>query len=154
MLVPVDDTNCMFYWIAWHETKGITAQAWRSFCDAVPGVDVDPVTYRKVRNLENDYLQDRAKMKAGDFTGITGIPTQDMAMWESMGPIADRSHDKLGSSDRAIVEFRKIMLQQAMEADSEPPAKTWRNADLFTFEGMVAKQDDWREVRPEAPVPA
>jgi phthalate 4,5-dioxygenase oxygenase subunit len=154
MLVPVDDTNCMFYWIAWHETKGITAQAWRSFCDAVPGVDVDPVTFRKVRNLENDYLQDRAKMKAGDFTGITGIPTQDMAMWESMGPIADRSHDKLGSSDRAIVEFRKIMLQQAMEADSEPPAKTWRNADLFTFEGMVAKQDDWREVRPEAPVPA
>ena len=34
-------------------------------------------------------------------------------MWESMGPIADRSHDKLGSSDRAIFEFRKQMLAQA-----------------------------------------
>ena len=86
--------------------------------------------------------------------GVSGIPTQDMAMWESMGPIADRSHDKLGSSDRAIVEFRKIMLQQALDADSEPPAKDWRNADLFTFEGMVSKADDWRTVRPEAPVPA
>ncbi len=154
MLVPLDDTNCMFYWIAWHETKGISTEAWRKFCDAVPGVDVDPVTFRKFRNLENDYLQDRAKMKAGDFTGITGIPVQDMAMWESMGPIADRSNDKLGSSDKAIVEFRKIMLQQAMEADQEPPPRTWRNADLLTYEGMVSKQDDWRDVGSTAPVPA
>ena len=23
MLVPMDDTNAMFYWVAWHETKGI-----------------------------------------------------------------------------------------------------------------------------------
>ena len=38
-----------------------------------------------------DYLQDRAAMKAGNFTGISGIPNQDIAMWESMGPIADRS---------------------------------------------------------------
>ena len=101
MLVPIDDVNCMFYWIAWHETKGISTDAWRKFCDAIPGVDVDPVTFRKVRNINNNYQQDRAAMKAGDFTGIKGIPTQDMAMWESMGPIADRSDDKLGSSDRA-----------------------------------------------------
>ena len=41
--------------------------------------------YTKKRNLGNRYQQDRAAMKAGDFTGIKGIPTQDMAMWESMG---------------------------------------------------------------------
>ena len=148
MLVPVDDVNCMFYWIAWHEdpAKGISTEAWRSFCDAVPGVDLDPVTFRKFRNRANDYQQDRARMKAGDFTGIVGIPVQDMAMWESMGPIANRSDDKLGSSDRAIVEFRKLMLAQAQQAATPPPAKDWRNADLFTFEGMVSKSDDWRLV--------
>lgn len=150
MLVPVDDVNCMFYWIAWHEdpAKGISTEAWRAFCDAVPGQDLDPVTFRKYRNRGNDYLQDRAAMQAGDFTGIRGIPVQDMAMWESMGPIADRSHDKLGSSDRAIIEFRKLMLAEAQAADREPPPREWRNADLFTFEGMVAKSDDWRQVGP------
>lgn len=154
MLVPVDDENCMFYWIAWHETKGISTEAWRKFCDAVPGVDIDPVTFRKFRNAQNNYLQDREAMKRGNFTGITGIPVQDMAMWESMGPIADRSHDKLGASDRAIFEFRKVMLAQAQNAASAAPPKTWRNVDLFTFEGMVRQEDDWRQVRPTEPVPA
>ena len=38
-------------------------------------------------------------MKAGNFTGITGIPNQDIAMWETMGPIADRTSERLGASD-------------------------------------------------------
>ena len=146
MLVPIDDVNCMFYWIAWHETKGISTDAWRKFCDSVPGVDVDPVTFKKVRNIDNNYQQDRAAMKAGDFTGIKGIPMQDMAMWESMGPIADRSDDKLGSSDRAIFEFRKTMLAQAKDTASETPPKAYYNSDLFSFEGMVSKDANWREV--------
>ena len=46
-------------------------------------------------------------MKLGNFTGIRGIPNQDIAMWETMGPIADRSRERLGASDLAIVEFRR-----------------------------------------------
>lgn len=146
MLVPVDDVNCMFYWIAWHETKGISTAAWRAFCGAVPGVDVDPVTFRKVRTLANDYLQDRAAMAAGDFTGIEGIPAQDMAMWESMGPIADRTNDKLGSSDRAIVEFRKIALGLARDAAAggDPAPGRFGAGDVHSYEQLVPKTHDWR----------
>jgi phthalate 4,5-dioxygenase oxygenase subunit len=147
MLVPVDDVNCMFYWIAWHETKGIGQEAWRRFCAATPGVDLD-ANWRKRRNLENGYLQDRAKMKAGDFTGIEGIPCQDMAMWESMGPIADRSQDHLGSSDMAIVQFRRQMVAAARAVDGGQPAlgveKSARLLDLTSFEGVVPKTSDWR----------
>ncbi len=50
-------------------------------------------------------------MKAGNFTGITGFPNQDIAMWVTMGPIADRTHERLGASDMAVVEFRKQMLE-------------------------------------------
>ena len=32
-------------------------------------------------------------------------------MQESMGAIADRSHEKLGASDLAIVEFRRVMVK-------------------------------------------
>jgi phthalate 4,5-dioxygenase oxygenase subunit len=147
MLVPIDDVNCMFYWVAWHPTKGIEQDAWRRFCAAEVGVDLD-ADYRKLRNLQNNYLQDRAKMKAGDFTGIEGIPAQDMAMWESMGPIADRSFDHLGASDVAIVQFRRQMVAAAKAAQAGGPiigtASQTRQVDLSSFEGLVAKGADWR----------
>jgi len=147
MLVPLDDVNCMFYWVAWHPTKGIEQDAWRRFCAAEVGVDLD-ADYRKLRNLQNNYLQDRAKMKAGDFTGIEGIPAQDMAMWESMGPIADRSFDHLGASDVAIVQFRRQMVAAAKAAQAGGPvigaASRTRQVDLTSFEGLIAKGSDWR----------
>ena len=147
MLVPIDDENCMFYWMAWHPTKGIGQDAWRQFCMAVPGVDLD-ADWRKVRNLQNNYMQDRAKMKAGDFTGILGIPAQDMAMWESMGPIADRSEDHLGASDVAIIQFRRQMAAAAKAVAEGRPAigaeGGVRHADLASFEGIITKGTDWR----------
>jgi phthalate 4,5-dioxygenase oxygenase subunit len=147
MLVPIDDVNCMFYWVAWHPTKGIGQDAWRKFCGATPGVDLN-ADWTKVRNLQNNFLQDRAAMKAGDFTGIEGIPTQDMAMWESMGPIADRSEDHLGSSDVAIVQFRRQMVAAAKAAAAGGPVigttSASRLVDLASFEGLVPKTSDWR----------
>jgi len=147
MLVPIDDVNCMFYWVAWHETKGIGQDAWRRFCAAEVGPDLE-ADFTKKRNLENDFQQDRAAMKAGDFTGITGIPCQDMAMWESMGPIADRSEDHLGSSDVAIIQFRRQMVAAAKACATGAPAigtnSASRTVDLASFEGVVPKTADWR----------
>ena len=87
-------------------------------------------------------------MKAGDFTGIRGIPMQDMAMWTSMGPIADRTRDRLGASDVAIVLFRRIMIDAVRRfvADgsvlrSKPEAS---GIPLCAFEGVIPKTDDWR----------
>lgn len=148
MLVPIDDENCMFYWMAWHPTAGIEQESWRKFCVAVPGVDLD-ADWRKVRNLANNFRQDRAKMTAGDFTGIDGIPAQDMAMWESMGPIADRSEDHLGSSDVAIIQFRRQMVAAAKAVQRGEPAigttSSVRQVDLASFEGLVPKGADWRQ---------
>lgn len=150
LLIPIDDENTFFYWIAWHPTKGISRDAWRKFCGAEIGKDVEPVTFKKVRNLENNYMQDREAMKAGDFTGIYGIPCQDMAMWESMGKIADRSEDRLGSSDRAIATFRAQMYRAAQAFQRGEPAIGTTHpripqATLISFQGMVPKGNDWRE---------
>lgn len=149
LLIPIDDVNTMFYWIAWHPTKGIEQDAWRKFCGAEIGKDVEPVTFKKVRNLENNYLQDRDAMKAGDFTGIYGIPAQDMAMWETMGAIADRGEDRLGSSDKAIFTFRTQMYRAAQAVAKGEPAigaaqPRVPHAKLMSFEGMVPKGQDWR----------
>ena len=146
--IPVDDTHTMFYFIAWSDGEGIDQEAWREFCGARVGVDLD-AEFRSLRTKDNDYLQDREAMKAGSHTGIAGIPNQDMAMWESMGPIADRSRERLGVSDVAIVHFRRIMVEAARavrDGNTATPAgpRPIPHVKLRSFEGIVPKATDWR----------
>jgi phenylpropionate dioxygenase-like ring-hydroxylating dioxygenase large terminal subunit len=112
VLAPTDDTHTAFHFIAWREKGNIDQEAWRKFNVAQPGIDVDH-EFRSFRTRDNDYKQDRSAMKLGDFTGIRGIPNQDIAMWETMGPIADRTRERLGASDLAVVEFRRLMVDAA-----------------------------------------
>src|SRR5258706_482299 len=103
----------------------------------------------KARPRDNNYLQGRNAMKLGDFTGIRGIPMQDMAMWETMGRIADRGAERLGASDLAIVEFRRIMVEAVRRfAAGDPAIGTGEpriaHASLRSFEGIVPKATDWR----------
>jgi phthalate 4,5-dioxygenase oxygenase subunit len=88
-------------------------------------------------------------MKRGDHTGIDGIPNQDIAMWETMGPIADRTRERLGASDVAIAQFRKIMIDAVRRFQrGEPPPGTTEpriaQAKLRSFEGIVPKTTNWR----------
>jgi phthalate 4,5-dioxygenase oxygenase subunit len=72
-----------------------------------------------------------------------------MAMWESMGPITDRTEDNLGASDIAVIQFRRQMIQAARSfrdggaaiGTSEPRVP---NLKLASFEGIVPKSTDWR----------
>jgi phthalate 4,5-dioxygenase oxygenase subunit len=162
MLVPIDDVNTMFYWVAWHPdpAKGISTDAWRAFCRARPGIELDE-NWRKKRTLANRFLQDREAMKRGDWTGIDGIPAQDMAMWESMGPISDRTQEIAGGSDLAVAHFRRMMVGAAAGVRDGGPAigttePRVRHVDLASFEGVVPKTTDWRTLglRQEAPATA
>lgn len=148
VLSPTDDTHTAFHFIAWSETGGIDQEAWRKFNVAQPGIDLDR-GYRNIRTRENNYMQDRNRMKLGDFTGIRGIPNQDIAMWETMGPIADRTREKLGASDLAVVEFRRLMVEAARIVQkggaaigtTEPRIP---HASIRSFEGVVPKSTNWR----------
>lgn len=147
--VPMDDTTTAFYFIAWGEPVNTPeTQTWRKFLGQTVGVDLDE-NYRPLRNLDNRFWQDRQAMKAGNFTGITGFPNQDIAMWVTMGAIADRSHDRLGASDLAIVEFRRVMLD-AVRAfqDGQPAIGTGELAippAVCSFQAIVPKTTDWRQ---------
>jgi phthalate 4,5-dioxygenase oxygenase subunit len=149
MNIPVDDTHTTYYFIAWSDATrpGISQEDWRSFCAATPGVDLD-ADFRPLRTCANNYLQDRELMRRGSHTGIEGIPNQDLAMWETMGAIADRSLERLGASDIAIVQFRRIMVDAARRtAAGEPAFGTSRRVPLVklrSFEGVVPKTTNWR----------
>lgn len=151
VIVPRNDSSSYFHFIAWTDgdRSGIDTEAWRKFCVAKVGVDVDS-NFRPIkRNAENKYLQDRALMKAGNFTGISGIPNQDIAMWVSMGPIADRTYERLGASDIAIVQFRRCMIEAVKDFQEsgrvigqiEPHLS---QAKLRSYQGVVEKTVPWR----------
>lgn len=147
--VPVDDTHTAFYFIAWgHPAQTPETDTWRRYLHQTVGVDLD-ANYRPLRNRDNHFWQDRQAMKAGSFTGISGFPNQDVAMWLTMGPIADRSRERLGASDLAIVEFRRQMLDAVRAfANGAPAIGTAQNAlppDICAFQAIVAKTTDWRK---------
>jgi phthalate 4,5-dioxygenase oxygenase subunit len=149
--VPMDDTNTAFYFIAWGEpSQTPETETWRKFLRQTVGVDLDE-NYRPLRTRENKFWQDRAAMKAGNFTGITGFPNQDVAMWVTMGPIADRSADRLGASDLAIVEFRRQMLDAVRAFQKGEPAIGTGDAaipsSVCAYQAIVPKSTDWREFK-------
>ena len=61
---------------------------------------------------------------------IEGINTQDVAIQEGMGKIVDRSKEHLGSTDRAIVTMRRLLLEaiKTVEAGGMP-----RGADSGSY---------------------
>jgi len=152
LLTPEDDENTIFYFIAWNgaDKSGVDADTWRKFNVLQWGIDVD-AEFDGVRNAANLYQQDRAQMKAGNFTGIAGIPNQDTAMWEGMGPITDRSQERLGASDVAVAAFRRLMLDAARTMrDSGKAIGTDEphvaHATISSFEGVVPKTVNWRSL--------
>lgn len=146
--VPMDDTNTAFYFIAWgNPATTPETETWRKYLHQRVGIDLDSY-FRPLRNFENRFWQDRNAMKAGNFTGISGFPNQDVAMWITMGPIADRTHECLGASDLAIVEFRKRMLDAVKDFQSDGKAiGTGEGAvgrAVCSFQAVVPNTIDWR----------
>jgi phthalate 4,5-dioxygenase oxygenase subunit len=155
--VPIDDTHTMFHFLACSErSDGAPDQEeFRRQLRGQVGIDVDK-RWVKIRNLDNNYLQDRQAMRTGSsFTGIQGFPNQDIAMWETMGPIADRSIERLGASDQAIVAFRRSMVEAAArfrdagEALGAADAGTSHHTQIRAFEGMLPKGQEWRHLDTE-----
>jgi phthalate 4,5-dioxygenase len=109
--------------------------------------------YRKLRNLDNWYLQDRNMMKTRNMSGIQGILTQDHAVSETQGPILDRTKEHLGHSDAAVVVWRRQMLRVARavaENAESPPALAadidWGRIKAATV--VFPRTQEWKDVVP------
>jgi phthalate 4,5-dioxygenase len=156
VIVPRDDVSCYFHFIAWgFGDTVITQEAWRKFCMVRPGIEVDADFKSILRHAWNNYLQDRTAMKMGSFTGLPGIPNQDIAMWESMGPVADRTSERLGASDIAVIQFRRVMLDAVRRFEQDAAviglvAPHLPQSKLCSYQGIVPKTENWRLLGAEA----
>jgi len=95
-------------------------------------------------------MQDRNVMARGNFTGILGIPNQDMAMWTGMGTIRAREHDHLSPGDEAIVTFRRQMVDAVKSFANGGPAIGTGDlrapTEVCSFQGMLPKIINWRDL--------
>jgi hypothetical protein len=65
---------------------------------------------------EAHWGQDRDAMKRGSFTGFTEhFMLEDFAVAASQGTIADRSTEFINVGDRAILQFRRLLINSIKE---------------------------------------
>jgi phthalate 4,5-dioxygenase len=150
--VPIDDEHTYVYnWAcAYSSDNPISpeyAEEWEAMSGRGKG-DIVPGTFRLKKTLANDYMIDRQRQKTQTFTGIVGINTQDFALQEGMGHITDRSKERLGTSDKAIIMTRQLLLEATDDVEAgRAPRGSEPNAsrNVRPYDDYVPKGGDWRE---------
>jgi phthalate 4,5-dioxygenase oxygenase subunit len=114
--VPIDDENCWVFTFDFAPVRPLSDTELQAMRDGL-GVHNEyvPGTYRPLQNKDNDYMMDRAAQRRGEtFSGVKGIAMQDASLQESMGPIVDRTKERLVSADSGIIKARRKLLQAAL----------------------------------------
>jgi phthalate 4,5-dioxygenase oxygenase subunit len=151
--MPIDDyTTYVYNWNCAYDSSIEMSDAWKAKREADMGRgndDLIPGTFRLKRNQSNDYLIDREMQKNQNFTGIVGVNTQDFALQEGMGPICDRSKEFLGTSDKAIVAMRRLLLEaiRISEEGGKPrgvDASSYRT--VRPHDRLVPPDKKWEEI--------
>jgi phthalate 4,5-dioxygenase len=150
--VPMDDTHTVIYNFMYSDNPAVPLT--QKFIDDSEHEigrgpeDLDPERPFRLRaQLANDFFIDRDLQKR-TFTGIPGINTQDIALQVGMGPIVDRSKEHLGTTDRAVIVLRRLLLEavDTVEAGGSP-----RGTDPATYRALrggnhtVEKGADWHD---------
>jgi len=150
--VPIDDTSTYVYNMIYGYDENVPlerdfvldqeSRAGRGPEHHIPG------TFRLKQNASNDYLIDRQVQKTQTFTGIEGVNTQDYALQEGMGPIVDRSKEFLGTSDKAIVAMRRLLMQAidtVAEGGTPPGVDPASHGRIRPHDGYVPAGREWRQ---------
>jgi hypothetical protein len=152
MWVPMDDENHMVWnWFYSFGDKPIPEEERTSRQPTFEGGE-QIEGFRKLRNKDNRWMIDREKQRTESFTGILGINTQDHAAQESMGRIVDRSQEHLGSTDKAVIMARRLMLDsiKAVAEGGDPVGANDSYYHIRAIERVLGPDEDWRaRLRPE-----
>jgi phthalate 4,5-dioxygenase oxygenase subunit len=145
--VPIDDQR--HYWYA----------IFTSFGDPV---DKDEMRRQRLqlyslpdyvpnRNRDNDWGYDPHEQEHDTYTGMgPDINVHDQWACESMGAIQDRTEEHLGTSDKAIIAYRRLLrtaIEQAGKGETPIMVLDERHAASITGPAAIdgiGPADDWR----------
>ena len=110
MRVPIDDENSMHYWYTSY--------------DAPDGLDVPAKLRERIPFYEVRYLDDNGE------TLRENIDAQDVVTWISQGRIYQRSNEALGTTDRGVILYRKILERELKKVEAgQDPMNVFRSPD-------------------------
>ena len=119
--VPIDDENCLTYTFDYHPVRPLSESEVQAMRDGhgVHSANI-PGTYRPQANKDNDYLMDREAQRRGEhYSGVKGIAIQDSSLQESMGPVVDRTKERLVATDTGIIKARQKLRRAALGLANE-----------------------------------
>jgi len=145
--VPIDDTR--HYWYAIFTSFGAPVNKDEMRRQRLELYELPDYIPRK--NKSNNYGYDPHEQEHDTYTGMgADINVHDQWACESMGAIADRTQEHLGSSDKAIAAYRRL-LRQALDAldKGDKPPMIFDAASAKTVTGPAAidgigPTDDWQ----------
>ncbi|WP_338450672.1 Rieske 2Fe-2S domain-containing protein [Niallia oryzisoli] len=143
--VPIDDDNCWVWTWSWTPDRDLTEE---EVTQMASGAGIHPLlipgTFITQANPSNNFQIDRDMQRRGEsFAGIFGIGMEDHAVQTSAGPIVDRSTEKLGTSDTAIIKARQCLLKAVKLLENgedlpalEPSSHHVRSASVLLPKGV------------------
>ena len=105
--VPMDDTHTRIFYVLAHPTADVGSSSQKD----VPYSYIGPI-----KEAYDDSGVPRYRWRMDPFA------SQDGMAWETQGPLANRSKEHLGSSDRGVVLLRQMLSEQleAVEQGRDP----------------------------------
>jgi 5,5'-dehydrodivanillate O-demethylase len=94
--VPMDDTHTKIYFVRFFPSQNGEIVDQSEF----------PVEYIKPYKNPPDAIHPYTRFR------MDAVQAQDHMAWETQGPIADRTHERLATSDRGIIMLREVMLRE------------------------------------------
>jgi phthalate 4,5-dioxygenase oxygenase subunit len=154
-VVPLDDEQCWRYTCvtqppAADQAGGPRRQQLPNYPYRDRGGTFQAGIRPRLYTAENDYQIDREAQRTLTFTGIEDFVSQDLMVTESMGPIYDRSEEHLGTTDRAVIAMRQILINAAkgLAQGKEPPAvgSDLDHHGIRAAEKTLEPGEDWRRL--------
>jgi hypothetical protein len=145
--VPIDDENHYWFMILYDFHEPTDKE--RLLAQRLGEVSLPD--YRPLRNRSNNWGFDPREQKDLTYTGMgLDINVHDQWAVESMGPIQDRTVERLGVSDRAVTANRRLLLRaiDAFENGNPVPGLPLDDAAASALTGpqavdTVAPAEGW-----------
>jgi nitrite reductase/ring-hydroxylating ferredoxin subunit len=134
--VPVDDTGCYWYSIFTSFGAPVDKATMRNQrLKTYPAPDYKPIFGRA-----NAWGFNAEEQRTRTFTGMgMDINIHDQFACESQGPIQDRTKENLGSSDKGIVLYRRILVDAIRKSEAgETPLMVVDDAQARALTGPPA----------------
>lgn len=155
--VPIDDEHCWAFSFGWNVERSMSEGGGGGGGGGIHS-EVDKETarwdlgisnsYLPTSNKSNNYLISREDQRSLSFTGIKGVSEQDMSIQESMGAVVPRDKEHLGTTDRAIIEFRRALLSLAkdLQEGREPEIVSKPDVyDVISCAAVIGRDEHWLE---------